>query len=105
MSSTSGWSSAATCAGAWLADQVDAIFWHDWFHDSVLAAGFRWGTVGWPSDSTWAVIDGAWRRWHGWSATPAGGLRRVQTGYVRNYAASVLLGVVLHAVVSSCPIV
>ena len=78
-----------------LADVVDWKFWHDWFHETVIA-----GTYNWLSNIVLNVyadqkgID-AFANWLGtatqWlSAT----MRKVQNGFVRSYALSVLLGVV-----------
>jgi NADH-quinone oxidoreductase subunit L len=80
---------------AFLADRVDWDFWHDWFHDGVLARGFnmlaRW--LAEPVDL--GFVDRI-------SAVLAGGtgafsriLSRVQSGFARNYALMVFLGVVL----------
>jgi NADH-quinone oxidoreductase subunit L len=74
---------------------VDGRWWHDGFHDGVLARGFR-GLTGWLA---WGfdlpVIDGTAERLADWTRRAAAVLRRVQTGYVRNYALSVLVGLVL----------
>ncbi|HET7012084.1 MAG TPA: NADH-quinone oxidoreductase subunit L [Anaerolineales bacterium] len=78
-----------------LAEEVDWRWWHDGFHDGVLARGFqgltRW--LAWGFDLP--VIDGAANRLAALTQTAAGYLRRVQTGYVRNYALSVIVGLVL----------
>jgi NADH-quinone oxidoreductase subunit L len=79
----------------WLAHQVDTIFWHNWFHDSVLAAGFRRGTRWLAEGFDLPVIDGASAALARLVRNAGGGLRRVQSGYVRNYAVYVLAGVVL----------
>jgi NADH-quinone oxidoreductase subunit L len=79
----------------WLAHQVDTIFWHNWFHDSVLAAGFRRGTRWLAEGFDLPVIDGASAALARWVTNIGGGLRRMQSGYVRNYAVYVLAGVVL----------
>jgi NADH-quinone oxidoreductase subunit L len=78
------------------ADVVDWRFWHDWFHETVIA-----GTYNWLSNIALNVyadqkgID-AFANWLG-TATQwlSGTVRKVQNGYVRSYALSVLLGVVL----------
>jgi NADH-quinone oxidoreductase subunit L len=78
-----------------LAEVVDWRWWHDGFHDAVLARGFRGLTrwLAWGFDLP--VIDGAANRLAAWTQQAAGLLSRVQTGYVRNYALSVLVGLVL----------
>jgi NADH-quinone oxidoreductase subunit L len=74
---------------------VDGRWWHDGFHDGILARGFRGLThwLAWGFDLP--VIDGAAERLADWTRRAAAALRRVQTGYVRNYALSVLIGLVL----------
>ena len=81
-----------------LADVIDWRFWHDWFHETVIA-----GTYNYVSNVVLNLrfdtqfIDGfivntvlaSGTQWL--SAT----LRKVQNGFVRSYALSVLLGVVL----------
>jgi len=79
-----------------LADVIDWRFWHDWFHETVIA-----GTYNWLSNTALNLyadqkgID-AFANWLG-TATQSlsGALRKVQNGFVRSYALSVLLGVVL----------
>jgi NADH-quinone oxidoreductase subunit L len=78
-----------------LADVVDWRFWHDWFHETVIA-----GTYNWLSNTALNVyadqkgID-AFANWLG-AATQwlSGTVRKVQNGFVRSYALSVLVGVV-----------
>ena len=78
-----------------LADVVDWRFWHDWFHETVIA-----GTYNWLSNIALNVyadqkgID-AFANWLG-TATQwlSGVMRKIQNGFVRSYALSVLLGVV-----------
>jgi NADH-quinone oxidoreductase subunit L len=78
-----------------LAFALDWNLWHDGFHDSVLAAGFRTlaAFLSGPVDKT--VVD---RLFDGLAGTVrvlgSRNLQRVQTGYVRNYALGVVLGVV-----------
>jgi NADH-quinone oxidoreductase subunit L len=78
-----------------LAHQVDTIFWHNWFHDSLLAAGFRRGTRWLAESFDLPVIDGASAALARLVERLGSGLRRMQSGYVRNYAVYVLAGVVL----------
>jgi NADH-quinone oxidoreductase subunit L len=77
-----------------LGDVVEGRFWHDWFHDSVLGRAYREGTR-WLSDGfDLPVIDGFFNGLATLAARLGGSLRRLQTGYVRTYALSLLLGVV-----------
>lgn len=87
-----------------LANALDGAFWHDYFHNTVIRNGFN--TVGnllaKPVDL--GIVDGAVNgvgRLARWSA---GRLRNVQTGYVRTYAVTVLLGVVLVIVLLLLPL-
>ncbi len=80
---------------AFLADVVDWRFWHDWFHDSVLARAFQLGTR-WLNEGFDArVIDGAANGLGNLTKGVAARLRLVQTGYVRNYALALFVGVLL----------
>ncbi len=79
-----------------LADVVDWRFWHDWFHETVIA-----GTYNWLSNTALNLyadqkgID-AFANWLGAAAQSlSASMRKVQNGFVRSYALSVLLGVVL----------
>lgn len=79
----------------WLAEVVDWRFWHDWFHDRVLARSFQVGTR-WLNEGFDApVIDGFFNSLAAAVGRAAARLRTLQTGYVRNYALSVFVGVVL----------
>jgi NADH-quinone oxidoreductase subunit L len=79
----------------WLAETVDGRFWHDWFHDVVLAGSFRRGTgwLAWRFDL--GVIDGAGTGLGRLTRGAAARLQRLQTGYVRNYALALLIGLLL----------
>jgi NADH-quinone oxidoreductase subunit L len=80
--------------GDFLAMAVDWRFWHDFFHDSILAQAFNgWATIlSQPVDM--GMIDGTVNSLGGMVQDSSARLRRVQTGYVRNYALAVALGVV-----------
>ncbi len=78
-----------------LAYTIDGRFWHDWFHDSVIAGTFKSVARFLANPLDLGIIDGAVNglaRLVRWCSNQ---LRQVQTGYVRNYALSVLLGVVI----------
>jgi NADH-quinone oxidoreductase subunit L len=82
-----------------LADTVDWAFWHDYVHNTVIYKGFNaiGELLSKPIDL--GLIDGAVNG-IGWLARwISGGLRRVQTGYVRTYAITFLFGVVLVIIV------
>jgi len=79
-----------------LANVVDGKFWHDWFHETVIAGTYNWvSNIALNRYADQQGIDafanglGDVTQWL--SAT----MRKVQNGFVRSYALSVLLGVVL----------
>jgi NADH-quinone oxidoreductase subunit L len=91
-------------AAYFLSEVVDWRFWHDYVHDTVIYKGFN--AVGRllanPVDL--GLIDGVSNglaRLTGWLS---GRARGVQTGYVRTYAITLLLGVVLVIVVILLPL-
>jgi NADH-quinone oxidoreductase subunit L len=78
-----------------LADVIDWRFWHDWFHDTVLVGGYNLLTRVMAVNFDLGVIDGIANGLGTLAQRSAAGLRRIQTGYVRNYALSIFLGVVI----------
>lgn len=80
----------------WLAQRLDWAFWHDFVHDNVIRDFFV-GFARFTSDVLdakgldGALVNGSARL----TRLLAQGLRRMQTGYVRNYALGLFLGVVL----------
>jgi NADH-quinone oxidoreductase subunit L len=78
-----------------LADVIDWRFWHDWFHDSVLARSFQVITQWLNYGFDLPVIDGAANGIANLIKGFSTRLRVVQTGYVRNYALSFFVGLVL----------
>jgi NADH-quinone oxidoreductase subunit L len=79
-----------------LADVIDWRFWHNWFHETVIAGSYNWiANIGLNRYADQRGIDaianglGSFTQWL--SVT----FRRIQNGFVRSYALSVLLGVVL----------
>ena len=78
-----------------LADQVDWRFWHDWFHDRVLFAAFNGLSWFLSLRVDLGGIDAIANGLGDAAKRSAALLRRVQTGYVRNYALSIFLGVVI----------
>ena len=79
-----------------LSDVIDGKFWHDWFHDTVLA-----GTYNWTSETALSEyadrkgIDTFFNSWGDVTQWFSANLRKVQNGFVRSYALSVFLGVVV----------
>jgi NADH-quinone oxidoreductase subunit L len=78
-----------------LAETVDWNFWHDWFHEKVIAGSYHWlvGFLSEPVDK--GVIDATANGLARLTKNAAASLRRLQNGFVRSYALTVLLGVVL----------
>jgi NADH-quinone oxidoreductase subunit L len=77
-----------------LAFDVDWTFWHDFFHDRVLAEPFDKTAAFLANPIDLGIIDGIANGLGDFTRNAAAELRKVQTGYVRNYALSILLGVV-----------
>src|SRR5687767_4000453 len=79
-----------------LADVIDWRFWHDFVHDTVITGGYNW-----ISDTVLnryadqKGIDASFNSWGSVTQGVSAIMRRVQNGFVRSYALSVLLGVVL----------
>ena len=74
---------------------IDWKIWHDWFHDTVIAGTFKVITSITAINIDLGIIDGIANGLADGTKTLAKSLRRLQTGYVRNYALSVFLGVVI----------
>jgi len=77
------------------ADIIDWKIWHDWFHDTVIAGTFKVVTRVIAIQIDLGVIDGIANGLAAGTQTIASSLRRIQTGFVRNYALSVFIGVVV----------
>ena len=77
-----------------LAFPVDWTFWHDWFHDRLIAGGFRRLSHFLAQPVDLGIIDGLANGLGNAVKGLAQVLRGLQTGYVRNYALAVMLGVV-----------
>jgi NADH-quinone oxidoreductase subunit L len=79
----------------YLADVVDWRFLHNWLHDTVLAAGYNRFSAFMANAFDLGVIDRAANGIADGTKGLAARLRSVQTGYVRNYALAVFIGVVI----------
>jgi NADH-quinone oxidoreductase subunit L len=77
---------------AWV---IDWRFWHDWFHERAIRDTFLKITDFLANPIDKLVIDGAVNGTGRVVTWAAGGLRKLQTGYVRTYALALLVGVVL----------
>jgi NADH-quinone oxidoreductase subunit L len=79
-----------------LADVIDWRFWHDFVHDTVIAGTYTWvSSIALDRYADQRGID-AFANWLG-TATQwvSDNVRKIQNGFVRSYALSVLFGVVL----------
>ncbi|HET9908101.1 MAG TPA: NADH-quinone oxidoreductase subunit L [Anaerolineales bacterium] len=79
-----------------LADVIDWRFWHDWFHEKVIAGTYNWlSHVALDKYADQRGIDAFANGLATVTQWSSAVLRKVQNGFVRSYALSVLLGVVL----------
>lgn len=79
-----------------LADVIDWRFWHDFVHDTVIAGTYNWiSEVVLSRYADQKGIDTFFNSWGSFTQWLSGNVRRIQNGFVRSYALSVLLGVVL----------
>ncbi len=77
-----------------LAQKVDWDFWHDWFHDAVIVKGFVGFTRFLADPVDLGVVDKVTTLLADGIQASAASLRKLQNGFVRSYALSVLVGVV-----------
>jgi NADH-quinone oxidoreductase subunit L len=78
-----------------LADVVDGRFWHDWFHDTVIYSNYNRVTDLLAKQIDLGLIDGIANGLGTLTKRLSASLRQIQTGYVRFYALSIFLGVVI----------
>ena len=78
-----------------LAETIDWNFWHDWVHDNLIVRAFKGITHFFAEPFDLGVIDAIANGLATGTQQLANSLRRIQTGYVRNYALSVFIGVVV----------
>lgn len=78
-----------------LAEVIDWNFWHDWFHNTVIARSYVRLANFLANVFDLGFIDGIANGLASITVRFAGSLRKIQTGYVRNYALTVFLGVVV----------
>jgi NADH-quinone oxidoreductase subunit L len=80
---------------SFLADVVDWRFWHDWFHDKVIANTYIWlSNIALDRYADQRGIDAFANGLGEWTRRLSAATRKIQNGFVRSYALSVLLGVV-----------
>jgi NADH-quinone oxidoreductase subunit L len=74
---------------------IEEQFWHDWFHEKVIARSYNWlSRIGLNRNADQRGIDAFANQLGQWTKDAAASLRRVQNGFVRSYALFVLIGVV-----------
>jgi len=79
-----------------LADVIDWEFWHDWFHETAIAGSYNWlSNIALNRYADQQGIDAAANGLGNVTQWLSAILRKIQNGFVRSYALSVLLGVVL----------
>jgi NADH-quinone oxidoreductase subunit L len=79
-----------------LADVIDWRFWHDWFHETVIAGSYNWlSQIALDRYADQRGIDAIANGLGTWTQFFSATLRKIQNGFVRSYALSVLLGVVV----------
>jgi NADH-quinone oxidoreductase subunit L len=79
-----------------IADKIDWEFWHDWVHDTVIAGGYNLISKTILNETAdQKVIDGIANGLAHYTNAFSAWLRRIQNGFVRSYALSVLVGVVV----------
>ena len=78
-----------------LADVVDWRFWHDWFHDVIIAGAYNRLSNLLAVRIDLGGIDAFANGLGNTVKRAAASVRQIETGYVRNYALSIFLGVVL----------
>ncbi|PKN95494.1 MAG: NADH-quinone oxidoreductase subunit L [Chloroflexi bacterium HGW-Chloroflexi-6] len=77
-----------------LAQTIDWDFWHEWMHDSVIANNFVGLTRFLADPLDMGVVDKISTLLADWVRETSETLREMQTGFVRHYALSVLVGAV-----------
>jgi NADH-quinone oxidoreductase subunit L len=77
-----------------LAQKVDWDFWHEWFHNNVIASGFVGLTRFLADPVDLGVVNKVSKLLADAVQGSANSLRKFQNGFVRSYALSVMLGVV-----------
>jgi NADH-quinone oxidoreductase subunit L len=77
-----------------LAEKVDWEFWHDFFHDKILADGFKGFTHLLSGPIDLGFIDGIANFLGDGFKELAAQMRKIQSGFVRNYALSIFIGVI-----------
>jgi NADH-quinone oxidoreductase subunit L len=78
-----------------LSTTFDWDFWHDWFHDQFIGRIYRQGARILAQPIDLGFIDGIANGLAEFVGSLSDRLRKVQTGFVRNYALGVFAGVII----------
>jgi len=79
-----------------LADVIDWRFWHDFVHDTVILGTYNWvSEIALDRYADQKGIDTFFNNWGSVTQSVSAAMRKIQNGFVRSYALSVMLGVVL----------
>jgi NADH-quinone oxidoreductase subunit L len=79
-----------------LADVIDWRFWHDFVHDTVIAGTYNWiSEIALNRYADQKGIDAFANGLGDFTQWLSANMRKIQNGFVRSYALSVMLGVVL----------
>ncbi len=92
-------------AGDWLANTLDWAFWHDYVHNTLIGGGFNGMAAFLSNPVDKGAIDQGFMGIGRLVERAAGRLRRIQTGYVRTYAFTVLVGVLFVLFVLLFPLI
>ena len=93
-------------ASRFLANTLDWDLWHNFFHERVLYGSFHEASRGISDNVDRGAIDRGIMLVMGRSiAWISGRVRKIQTGYVRTYALTVLFGTVIVIVVILLPVI
>ncbi len=87
-----------------LANVVDWRFWHDFVHEIIIFRGFQGiaAIASQPIDRV--VVDGGFMGFARGIRNIGGQLRKIQTGYVRTYAFSLIVGVLFVIILILLPV-
>lgn len=77
-----------------LADKVDWDFWHNFFHDTILVGGYNGATRLLSGPIDLGFIDGVSNFLGDGFKELSAQMRKIQSGFVRNYALSIFIGVI-----------
>jgi len=92
-------------AAYWLAEVLDWGFWHDYVHKTVIQKNFQVATDVLTQPVDKGIIDRSFN-WLGRQVQIiAQRIRVIQTGYIRTYAWSVLLGALLVMFIILFPVI